>query len=645
MAETAKLKTAEESLEKAQSQILSLQTDIEACQQSLDNLKNSNGREKELQQEVHILTKHVEVKENEMRRIQADATIAAEEQNRRATKEMREKENLLTAEVKARQEAESCLSQFRLEMEQNLREDQEKHRQQLEGLHNQLAEAQDNRKSAEQRLQESREKAEEAIKTSSDKHKAEILDMKRRLQDNKTERQDDLRKAEEVKIASEEAMEIRIQEIVRELEQEKERRNAAESGMESLKDSLRGHLDSHPTLSQPQQPAPNQERPHPDTVFKKPRKKVDRQTQSVIEVQAPRSSRGSQMMISQQQFEPDFTVDDFDDSMFEITANESITDNHGSFEVNDTTTQAIEDKGFLGSPSSQGLAILHDSMKENDPPQLSPNTPRQRSQSTVLRELTVDATTPVQAEKSPAPARVLDIGDLSSSGMSEAVENPFEIYGSPGEGRAIPKLFRPPSNTSSKVIRTASRNKSASGYVLQNPRKLTTIPEGEQQLTPNEKEEQQDSASTPDYISASQTSTHRMTTYGQHPSQGSELVGGRSAPQSVMAPSSTAVRTAKRAAAMDLQTAGDSPPSKRLRSTTQGPFTQPQPLLPSSLQSQSLNGGTSFSQTQQGLLGAAPRSTRSKIGAAVPNTGATSKKGAANRRKSNKKYDERFSQT
>ncbi|KAF2098331.1 hypothetical protein NA57DRAFT_77120 [Rhizodiscina lignyota] len=662
------LKT-EDLLKRIQNELSEAKAKLDANHQASVAAQTTRTEMNVLQDRIKSLQKGLDEKENELCESKEENKKVSEEQARQKRAEIAEMENQLKAEAAARKTAESNYDRLQKHIDNHVKEQEEKSTRQIEGLHQQIAETEREKNEIHNKLQKAMKDAEHAIKAASDKHKAEVGDLQRRLQESEGSR------------------------------------NQAEQDLRRLKDSVRGQLKEGPTSQAITETIKASESQNVDSQLRHPRKKVNRQNQSIIEV--PRSSYGIQQLssrtnaprdeFSQGQYQDVF--DTFIDAGDETIGQSQFASNPIPFSQfnNSKPLPATQEGASSSSPLSDARSISDpDASKENQRTH-TPAALRGRSEKRVLRELTVNATTPDRPEGTPVP--MPPQRESSSLGRTQPLANPFDMYDSPGaglEGLEVPSLFRPQSNSASQIIHEHSRptiyedkmphpqsqhglgergahDMNTSLLQRHEPmrRSLITMPADARKVPAT------NNSSTPDYMQDSPLlSQKKATTYGHHsssrPNSGPSRRGStvaRATPATEQHVEQTlrhsASKERKRRATAETVPAQFSPPAKRLRTREERDYaelssqgsqagsqyaastqTPSRSVSMKASQTQQPKFKTSQSQSQQKQLHDVPLSTRARIGSSNgPKQSAG--RGGSNRGKKgtgNERYSARFSQ-
>lgn len=678
---------------------------LDETRQSSATAQVSQSEISALQDRVQALMSSVEEKKNELKQLQADNKKAWEEQLRQNRAEVAEKENQLKTEIALRKIAQSNFDRLTKQTDSHIKDQQEKSNRQIESLHEQVAEAESEKTEAQNKVQKAMKDSEQAIKTTKDKHKAELGDLHRRLQDIESSRQQVVQQLKDAEKAAGKELHLRSEESKRLIELEQQRRIVVQQDLERLQNSIAGLSKGRSASADTTQTIKASQSQNTDSQFKRPRKKVDRQSQSVIQV--PGTSSGHQRRTSQENHRGDEYSQGQYQAVFEtfIDTGDDNAENHrfapkpvpfSQFDNHGAVAERLDDGS--GSPLSEPRSES-DASKENVRIATPGALRGVREDSSILRELTVNATTPVRTEET--PVRAPPQRDSSSLGRTDVLENPFEIYNSPNGEIEMPSLFRPQSNTASRrmahdVPRQARdvpttalsqshhegpQDMDTSFLKRQEPMRRSLIAEQPADFR-REPAKGSDHSSTPDYVQGEPLQSQRVTTYGHRSSSRPNSGNSRRASSIVRATPAAeqhAFQTLQRSRSKQLKrpaTPGTVPVNftpriKRLRTreernyaevssqsdaqsgvTTQtmsrGPSvkasqSQSQAIKKSESQSQSVFK-QSESQSQRANPNDVPLSTRARVGSSGGLKRATGRGGSSKGRKVNERYSTRFSQ-
>lgn len=461
--------------------------------------------------------------ESSMEALRENLNAALEQRKRKSSEEIGRIRGRLTAAEAAKQEAESNVERLRKRTETILKEHQDKAARDNDGLHQQLAEADAARKESETNLQKVRRKAEDALKRQQEKNRADLGEFQRRV--NEAEADKNEAEASIRRMRTDAEMELNRVRSASERERNLlvERARRAEADLEELKRNVREDLEKRlapkalPQLQSQRAQAGDGVRlestsPDKDTgIPQKPRRKVDRSSNSVISV--PRSSQPFDNSLSRVSLRKEQQV------QFGEYSSEPLEDNSlGEFEILDengvstvepgantertrlesslittfqelnqsmsypSTSLAVSQPRRASSPLSDVQSVSTPSdVRIVETPQDNRALP---AEARVLRQLTIHATTPTRA---PPMGQLTGRTQQSSLSSAATRDNPFFDFDRPKS--------QAPSNTASRMAPSTHQ-----------------IPS-----RPNSKPAT--FSSSPDFVQKDSAASHKVTTYGHTPGQ------------------------------------------------------------------------------------------------------------------------------
>jgi len=404
------------------------------------------------EEKVAALTDQLRVKDSKIERLRSDTDAQFASLEQKTSEEIAETKRLLEAAETAKKDSAASLDRYRTKAEMALKEQQNKATREKDDLHQQLAHVESVAKESERTMQKVRADTEDALRKQQEKSRTDLGEYQRRLSEMeaaKTEVEatiDRIQKETERKwVQQEKAHELKCEAL-------RERALKAEASIQEYESTFQA-LSSRTSSQRPSNPASKEALPSPVPAdqIKKPRRKVDRTSNSILEVSW--SSHGFGLSNSAQK--GPIRAESFEDQIFVREDTGSSQNDLGRFEkldengvslvqVPETQCEEVQTDN-KGPPKKietfkqfnrRVESVDHDLVNGSSSPLSDPETVAtpplvrrvvvagRQGGSRVLRELNVDATTPVRVV--PPPGLAKGACDTSSSfGTSKPVINPF----------------------------------------------------------------------------------------------------------------------------------------------------------------------------------------------------------------------------